>query len=346
MSVKKISFIVGLIILLFQIGCQKSEKPAVRKKADKIFFLSNREAPKREFDIFSMDLDGGNPKNLTKNLSGVRAFSKVAVSNDGGTIVFEIFNPPQRKLVAMNVGDSSIVEITELNHDKPEVCFCPADSFVVFVDIVDGKKQIFRVKLDGSDKTNLTSNNFNNFQPQISPDGSQICFTTERSKTKSIAIMNIDGSDQKVLTDDKGNDQHPHFSPEGGKIVFSSDRKGVSDIFMLEISTSKISDLFVNKSYDIEPQFSPDGKFVLFISNMRGLKYRDLILLNLKSGKIKNLTESLNHFNQNPEFLPDGKSVVFESIRFEDAEIYRVGIDGRNLINLTNHPKWDLAPVW
>lgn len=139
---------------------------------------------------------------------------------------------------------------------------------------------------------------------------------------------------------------HLSRSPDGSNITFCSDRRGTSDIYYLKIASKKISELIVNKSHDVEPRFSPDGKNILFISNARGMKFRDLMLVNLKSKKVINLTQNLNRFNQNPVFLPDGRSILFESICYEDSEIYEIGIDGQNLKNLTNHPRWDLAPAW
>ncbi|NOZ62408.1 MAG: hypothetical protein GXO74_12090 [Calditrichaeota bacterium] len=335
-----------VMAIFFFVGCQKKIAPVAQRQVNKIVFLSNRDAQKREFDIFSMNRDGSDPVNLTKNIPGVRAFSKPCVSHDGKTLIFLTFQPPVRTLYSMQMGDSVAVPLTQLKHDNPQVCFSPDDRYIVFVDLVEGRHQIFHMNRDGSNRRNLSQNKFDDTDPDYSPDGKKICFTTKRGKTESIAIMNADGSGQSILTDDKGDDFNPSFSPEGDKIVFSSRRKGISDIYLLALSSRKIFALFANKSYDIEPQFSPDGKQVLFISNARGIQYRDLMLIDLKSKKVRNLTESLNHFNQNPLFSPDGKSILFESIRFEDAEICQIGIDGKNFKNLTNHPQWDLAPTW
>ena len=47
-----------------------------QQEKNKILFLSNREAPQREFDIFSMDIDGKNQTNLTKMLT---QFNKILI---------------------------------------------------------------------------------------------------------------------------------------------------------------------------------------------------------------------------------------------------------------------------
>ncbi|UCE07365.1 MAG: hypothetical protein JSW07_04865, partial [bacterium] len=83
---------------------------------------------------------------------------------------------------------------------------------------------------------------------------------------------------------------------------------------------------------------------ILFLSNQRSMKHRDICIIDGKGKHFKNLTRGLNYINQHPRFTPDGKSIIFDSIKFNDSEIYKVDIDGKNLKNLTNHPKWDQSP--
>ena len=79
------------LIFSFFIGictnaCQKL--PINTRSYDKIFFLSNRDAPKREFDVFSMNPDGSEQRNLTGLIPGIRTFSQPTVSFDGKMILF------------------------------------------------------------------------------------------------------------------------------------------------------------------------------------------------------------------------------------------------------------------
>lgn len=45
-----------------------------------------------------------------------------------------------------------------------------------------------------------------------------------------------------------------------------------------------------------------------------------------------------------PSFSPDGKKIVFSSLRHESAEIYTVDCDGSNLARITNTGYWEVAP--
>ncbi len=45
-----------------------------------------------------------------------------------------------------------------------------------------------------------------------------------------------------------------------------------------------------------------------------------------------------------PSFSPDGKKIVFSSLRHKSAEVYIVDIDGSNLTRLTDTPYWEINP--
>lgn len=51
----------------------------------------------------------------------------------------------------------------------------------------------------------------------------------------------------------------------------------------------------------------------------------------------------MDYINQHASFTADGEKVVFESVEFGNSDIYAVDITGENLINLTNHTKWDCS---
>ena len=78
---------------------------------------------------------------------------------------------------------------------------------------------------DGSDQTNLSNNEANDFNPSWSSDGEKIAFTSDRENGNfDIYVMNADGSGQTRLTDNPADDFNPTWSPDGEKIAFASDR--------------------------------------------------------------------------------------------------------------------------
>ena len=80
--------------------------------------------------------------------------------------------------------------------------------------VTDGKKiaysagsfsersyELYIMNVDGSGKTRLTSNSFNDYNPVWSPDGTRIAFYSERGDERDIYVMNADGSEEVRLTE-------------------------------------------------------------------------------------------------------------------------------------------------
>jgi len=81
--------------------------------------------------------------------------------------------------------------------------------------------EIFIMNPDGSDLQQLTDNDLNESDPEISPDGSRIVY----SDRSNIFVMNDDGSDVQELTQAEDGDERwsatdPTWSPDGAWIAF------------------------------------------------------------------------------------------------------------------------------
>lgn len=91
---------------------------------------------------------------------------------------------------------------------------------------------------------------------------------------------------------------------------------------------------FVDAFSNTEPAFSRDGKQIVFISNRDGLPQ-----LYLASGAIDTPTRILTTKERitGPMFAPGGKDIVFRSDvgADENWSFFRVGLDGKNLVELT-----------
>jgi len=120
--------------------------------------------------------------------------------------------------------------------DGPE--FTPDGKYIYFNSFRTGLMQIWRMKPDGSEQTQITNDEFNNWFPHISPDGKWIVFI---SFPKDIApgdhpfykhvylrLMPVGanaGSSPKVIAylyGGQGTINVPSWSPDSKKIAFVS----------------------------------------------------------------------------------------------------------------------------
>ena len=79
-------------------------------------------------------------------------------------------------LAACGGGNSSGATVTSSDDLK---------GVVVFVDLRNGNQQIYIKKLPDGDETNLTNSRFEDFDPDVSRDGSKIVFASNRSGSMS-----------------------------------------------------------------------------------------------------------------------------------------------------------------
>jgi Tol biopolymer transport system component len=84
---------------------------------------------------------------------------------------------------------------------------------IAFASIRDGNWEIYVMNTDGSEKTNLTNNPWDDWSPSWSPDGKKIAFMSSRDWNVEIYVMNTDGSEQINLTNNSSYDESPSWSP-------------------------------------------------------------------------------------------------------------------------------------
>ncbi len=81
-------------------------------------------------------------------------------------------------------------------------------------------KQIFRMRIDGSDLIALTDGTYPAYDPHVSPDNEWILFLTRQGSRVELYKMRMDGSDVTRLTDNFMEEQNLEWSPDGEHIYF------------------------------------------------------------------------------------------------------------------------------
>src|SRR5688572_10768509 len=85
---------------------------------------------------------------------------------------------------------------------------------------------VYVINADGSERTRLTDNPAEDFDPVWSPSGTQIAFRSHRDGNEEVYVMNSDGSNQLNISNAPGGDYSPAWSPDERWIAFMSDRNG------------------------------------------------------------------------------------------------------------------------
>jgi len=223
----------------------------------------------------------------------------------------------------------------------------PSSSMIAYSSNLDGDYEIYLIKTDGSEMTQLTSNSAQDTQPVWSPDGRFIAFSSDRDGVQmwnsDIFVMRADGSAQTNLTDSPFiNEFTPCWSYDGKKILYQTDMKGFIEYYVM---SSDGTNSRLMEDADIFDFAYPwvFGDNMLISDNTSGNS--EIYLEPFVGGDTINLT---NHFANDfaPAWSPDGRKIVFVSDRDFNNEIYIMDADGSNQKRLTRNFVDDSQPCW
>ena len=202
-----------------------NHSPAVSPDGTKIAFTSYRDD---NFEIYVMNADGRNPKNLTLHLDDD---TSPTWSPDGRKIAFGSLQvageiPILSDIFVMDADGANRTNITQNPHAFNRTpSWSPDGSKIAFsavrnvdrVDFWNGSLDIFVMNADGTHPVRLTEDARFNWFPSWSPDGKRIVFvraTHDDQTTADIYVINADGTGLVNLTQtpDVG-EWHPSWRP-------------------------------------------------------------------------------------------------------------------------------------
>ncbi len=166
-------------------------------------------------DIFLINPDKTGRQRLTNNKGVFNAMP--AWSHDGEQIAFATDRDDgNREIYVMNRDGSTPQRLT--NHPARDYSptWSPDGTQIAFVSERDGNMEIYVLNvgdaLQGSDGANprrLTNNPASDEQPNWSPDGTRIAFSSNRSGRMAIYVMNPDGTGLQQLSKNDSDDSTP-----------------------------------------------------------------------------------------------------------------------------------------
>ena len=162
-----------------------------------------------------------------------------------------------RKIIpgtAVNIGEEPC-----WSPDGKQLCAVSTSERIFIVD-ADGKNLSQILQVDGSYC----------HQPDWSPDGEWIAFSTDRDGNLEIYKVRVDGTELTRLTQSPGLDSRPRWSPDGRWLTFTSNRDGNSDVFVMRANGDDVQPLTRHTATDDHAAWAPDGKSIAFVSMRDG----------------------------------------------------------------------------
>lgn len=236
-----------------------------------IAFVSDREGQESK-EIFLMDYDGHAQRRITGHIS--TSLSPVWAVDGSGLAYLSYFQGrPGIYWADLTTGRKTPVVFEERPAYSPSVC--PDGDTVLFSRPVrrSGKSstEIFSVRRSGEPPRQLTRSSGEDTNPECSPDGARIAFTSSRSGTPQIYVMNLDGGDLQRVTLEGRYNEGASWHPDGSKLVYArrTERGDRFDIAVIDLVTGQDRLLTTGPGSHEYPTFSPNGEWIVFESHER-----------------------------------------------------------------------------
>jgi Tol biopolymer transport system component len=157
-----------------------------------------------------------------------------------------------------------------------------------------------------------------------------------------------------------GENAEAYFSFDGKWLSLQSTRGGAEcdQIYVMRTNGSGVRMVSTGKGRTTCSYYLPDGRHLLYASTHLGgdacppkpdysrgyvwalYKDYDIFVTDLKTGKLTRLT-STPGYDAEATISPDGKRIIFTSVRDGDLELYSMKLDGSDVRRLTNEPGYD-----
>ncbi len=201
---------------------------------------------------------------------------------------------------------------------------------------------LWRSKVDGSDRIQLTYPPLIPTMPDWSPDNKQIAFYAfSPGRESKVYVVSADGGTPAVLMPQRpAGEGDPIWSRDGKQIMFGANG-GNSDISLFDVNTHQVSTLPGSKGL-FSGKWSPDGRYI------SAFKYDSsaLMLFDFKSQKWQQLVNVPCGFNN---WSRDGNYIYFVNVEQNQPAIERVRIRDRKfetIVDIKNLRQTGFFGIW
>ncbi len=302
------------------------------------FFALGNEKKDEPKQVWSISYPNGERQKITNDTN---SYIWLGVSGDDKTLItvksesslsLWSFTPISKELAQITPegktlsGDSGLTQM--------------ADGNLIISRFKDVELNLWEISPDGKDIRQLTSNAVLNADPTTSPDGTKICFMSNRSGSWRAWIMDIDGSNAKQLTSvaNEVNQFHPNFADGGTKIFYTQQEKnsGTSKLMKVPIEGGVPEQVFAdNEESEQSVYVSADGK-KMSLTVMDAAYKKTVRIFDLNGDKP---IPTNNQFEldqmESIKWSPDGKSLTYLSSE-GIPNIRQISLDGKEQKQLTN----------
>ena len=267
-------------------------------------------------------------------------------------IVFSLIDNTQNaEIYLMNPDGTDQVRLTHNKAFDVSPMWSPTGEQILFASDRDGTRDLYLMDADGKNVKRVFGKSEDRRHPTWSPDGEQIAYTRREQGKGFIYIASIDGKKEERVSIGG----LPAWSPDGMKIAFITGAVKRRQISILNVSTYKQKVLFpkpAQPSWMTSPEWSPSGEKLAFawLHKVPLGEFADtqtIYIINRDGTGLQQVIPERVGRESSPVWSPQGNALLYtQYINGKQMQIFKVGLDGGEPVQLTDPTFWHFTGDW
>ena len=272
------------------------------------------------------------------------------IEGDKLTIEARLFDVVNRKLLTGRRYVGEAKDVRRMAHAFADLVLKeltgeegPFSARIAYISDLNGDKELWLMDVDGKRPIRLTNHRSIVLNPDFSPRGKEILFTSYRANNPDLYRKEIYTGKEAKISYKQGLNVAGRMSPNGREIALTLSKDGNPEIYLIG-TTGRIHKRITDSwGIDSDPSWSPDGSQIAFVSNRQGNPH--IFVADTFTGQAARLT-TRGKYNATPAWGPKGERIAFTRQSGGQFDIYTINIDGTDERRLTfgpgnsEHPRW------
>ncbi|MDH3769956.1 MAG: Tol-Pal system beta propeller repeat protein TolB [Nitrospirota bacterium] len=249
-----------------------------------------------------------------------------------------------RELFVMDYDGYDPQQVTADGYLNLMPTWSPDRKSLIYTGYRDRKQQIMRRELATGREEVLVSPASLNITATFAPDGKSITYAAAQEGNSDIYQVELDSRSPKQLTSHHSADLSPSWSPDGRHLTFTSDRGGRPQIYIMDADGSNVRRLTYDGDYNAAPAWSPKGDWIVYVCRVPGEGFK--LCRISPNGEQRSQITTGNSIDDSPSWAPNGRHLVFSSIRRGESQLYIITSEGAGLEKISSVGAHLSSPTW
>ncbi len=252
------------------------------------------------------------------------------------------FSPDGKRIAFIRIRpDATTIEVMLLDGREVKTLH-PGEEQLIDIAWAPGGRDLIYLAIDGIWRQSVAGGPPQNIKPGVHPWQSSLAVArdapllvyTQSDVERNIWLYDPDhASATSQLIGSSRYDALPAYSPDGRRIAFVSDRSGARQVWVAAAdgaSPRQMTDY--GGCLVLDPAWSPDGRTLAFLAYPNA--WAHLNLIDVRSGVIRTISRSPS-LDSAPCWSVDGRHIYFASNRSGESRIWKISVDGEQLLPAT-----------